>query len=273
MRGTVCIADAVNWDSDLNKDGLVSWWLALPDQQRGNVFRDICMRNHGTLTSGPTWQGPVGRPGEFGSLNFASASSQYVVDSANPTKWPTGAASRTISFWKFERTRVDGVNSAIAEFTSAGSTFTMQCALIGGTVYLATDSVTNNIVVDTIAPQVGVWEHMAYVYDGSQAAVYINGTVVQQRPLNNTGTITAFQMGRRSGAATGYFDGLVDDVRVHDRVLSTAEITAIYQDSRRGYQNTLNWIRSPVVFDMVGGAPPASSILLQMMQHYYQGAA
>jgi len=68
----------VNRAAPLNR-GMVIWWLHLPNRLTGggNTLRDIWGLNHGTLTNGPTWSGPIGRPA-YGSLGFSSASSQSV---------------------------------------------------------------------------------------------------------------------------------------------------------------------------------------------------
>ena len=56
----------INWADPLN-DGLVSWWIAVPNYTAGTAtWRDLCQRNDGTLTNfanvDTAWQ-TQGQPG------------------------------------------------------------------------------------------------------------------------------------------------------------------------------------------------------------------
>src|SRR5688572_2591053 len=77
MQGYLLPGDAVNRASPLNR-GLVSWYMVLPNRigGGGNTLRDLCRRNHGTLTNGPTWSGSRA-PGAFGSISL-DGSNDYI---------------------------------------------------------------------------------------------------------------------------------------------------------------------------------------------------
>ena len=75
------------------------------------------------------------------------------------------------------------------------------------------------------APTVGQWEHVAATYDGSDRALLRRrrrggeqGVHRQRRQLEHL----ADRRLRRT--PTGFFDGLVDNVRIYDRALSPSEI-------------------------------------------------
>ncbi len=84
------------------------------------------------------------------------------------------------------------------------------------------------------------WYSLVLVYDGTQAAanritLYVAGTA---RTLNLTGTIpattqglaTTFKIGARDASNNFFDDGYVDQLRVYNRALSPAEITAIIRE-------------------------------------------
>jgi fibronectin type 3 domain-containing protein len=71
----------------------------------------------------------------------------------------------------------------------------------------------------------GAWTHLAGTYNGSTLALYVNGALAASRPA--TGSIIANTGPLRIGgnAIWGeYFNGLIDEVRVYSRALSSSEI-------------------------------------------------
>ena len=75
------------------------------------------------------------------------------------------------------------------------------------------------------APPLNSWTHIAATYDGTTLRVYANG--VQQASKAVSGAITTANGALRIGgdAVWGeYFAGLIDDVRVYNRALSTNEL-------------------------------------------------
>jgi hypothetical protein len=75
------------------------------------------------------------------------------------------------------------------------------------------------------APIVGQWQHVAATYDGSVARIYING--VQEASTTFTGNVgnsNTWRIGAYGAPASGFFDGLIDNVRIYDRALSPDEI-------------------------------------------------
>jgi hypothetical protein len=82
------------------------------------------------------------------------------------------------------------------------------------------------------SPMVGVWYHLAVVYDASAAAIalYVNGnpaasaSVAGAVPESGAGPLSL----GNSGAGLGPFAGTIDDVRVFDRALTGAEVGELY---------------------------------------------
>lgn len=83
------------------------------------------------------------------------------------------------------------------------------------------------------------WQFVAVTYDGANAHVYafINGTMTDSGacPFTySTPVSKAFRIGGCAismycgGTGTGWWDGQIQDVRIYNRTLSSAELTAIY---------------------------------------------
>ena len=81
------------------------------------------------------------------------------------------------------------------------------------------------------AVPIGVWTHLAVTYDGTTLRLYVNG--VLRNSVAASGGIAASTAPLRIGGntvfsvpGTEYFAGLIDEVRIYNRALSAAEITA-----------------------------------------------
>ena len=82
---------------------------------------------------------------------------------------------------------------------------------------------------------VGTWYHVAFVWDGSTSTFFVNA-------VDKGGNVSGSMESSTSGMRIGYhksdttmgWDGLIDDVRIFDRALTTSEITALA--SKRGYE-------------------------------------
>jgi hypothetical protein len=71
------------------------------------------------------------------------------------------------------------------------------------------------------------WSHVAATYNGSTQRLYVNGAQVGAR--SQTGAITLSNGALRIGGNSvwgSYFNGYIDEVRVYNRELSQAEISA-----------------------------------------------
>ena len=91
---------------------------------------------------------------------------------------------------------------------------------------LKTDGTTHTLIANSGTLSVGEWIHAVAVYDGSEMRLYKDGVEVGSRSktgvlsTNDTVKIRIAQNPNGYGA----FDGLMDDVRVYDRALTSDEI-------------------------------------------------
>ena len=92
----------------------------------------------------------------------------------------------------------------------------------------ATDvSITGGTTLST-----GVWYHTALTYDGTDAKLYINGSS-DATPVTASGALSfngeTTYIGRYDDSSgSGYFSGVIDEVGIWNRALSSNEITALY---------------------------------------------
>jgi Concanavalin A-like lectin/glucanases superfamily/Bacterial Ig-like domain/Bacterial Ig domain len=82
-----------------------------------------------------------------------------------------------------------------------------------------------NYLDSTRSPVVGQWQHLAATFDGATARFYVDGVETASRAFTgNVGDSNTWRVGAYGPGPGGFFDGLVDEVRVYNRALSAAEI-------------------------------------------------
>lgn len=246
----------INWNASLNK-GLVSWWLNVSHWQGGFTFRDLARDNDGNLGNGPVWGGPTDRRGGMGSLDFQSGQNHICT---LPTAGSLNITTEiTLSVWAKPVQAQGSAGGRVISQTN-GSTGDYYGLILRSD--LALDVRINN-TFDPSATDVWVadeWSFFTMTFDGSDVRAHVNG--VQVHTYTQSGPISsgnAKRIGQHpGGTVTRRFIGLLDDVRIYDRGLNNAEIFVLYEDSLRGYPETLRRIRSGLLPAEVAVAPPAT---------------
>jgi len=262
-NGNVDLADfaklAFNWldtgcesplwcnDTNLNMDGtvdendlleFVSYWLTDPalrvylklDESSGDIAFDSSGYDYnGTLVNFPAdnsrWiAGQVG-----GALHFDGLDDYVQVTGY---KGVTGSQSRTVTAWI--KTSTNG--SIISWGTASGdgqkwlirldpANGALRTAVQGGSIVSSTDISDSK------------WYHIAAVLDDdgtpdvSEIKLYVDGIEESYSSILSQAIDTAAGSDVVLGAidGSGYFDGDIDDVRIYDRALSSAEIENLAQ--------------------------------------------
>lgn len=214
-------------------EGLVGWWTF--DEGSGTTAYDASGNgNNGTWngTGSHFTGGKVGTyAGQFNgvddyieipSTNSLSIGSNKISYSA----WvnPLAADYRTVFSKGYDATdggyslRITRDSEPIKAFAEVHASGTTGAA-----------GVYNNIANN-------IWSYLTGTYDGTQLCLYVNG--VLNACTNYSGNIQtnnlSLRIGRLSTAQiiNAYFKGLVDEVRIYNRVLSAAEIQAIYNATK-----------------------------------------
>jgi len=252
MRGEICIGDAVNWDAPLNR-GRFGWWSALPDQQRGNLFRDLTMRSHASLVNSPLHSG-LCPPGGHGSLNYTAASSQRCTSTV-PT---IAGGSFTWLLWVYH-TGTAANRSMMAYDASA-----TPCLRLSTTNFqVAVNQGISALTASTTAVPTNTWSRvgMSVDYDGANYNVTycLNGKADGTATTTGFGTTnTTLLFGIGNSVAANPFTGNMDGHTLYYRALSASEIAADYRAASAGFEHELNWTRR-TVYSFIDAAPPATN--------------
>jgi hypothetical protein len=172
--------------------------------------------NPGTI-SGAVWTdlGRFGQALSFDGINdridVADSASLDLTSSFTLEAWiyATSTSGRPIIAKEWE------AEIAYSLFLHASSRPT-ALANVGGNDRSVTASTT--VVPNT-------WTHVAATYDGSALRVYVNGVLVGLRPATGSVRLSSDALRIGGNVASGqYFRGRIDEVRIYNRALSTAEI-------------------------------------------------
>ena len=234
-------------------DGLVSRWIAIPGVMGSSKWIDVAnpsTGNHGTLTSGLTWQSAQGRPGGFGSLTGftgGATTTTFVDCGSNSSLNPSGGL--TITAWVYPTVHgLDGDWVCARDDNVAGRSYSFGTGLGGGKLWLQTNG-ANTLLGTTQSCPLNTWSVITATGSAANGwAVYVNGvadaTTAAWVTLDATTGSTC--IGRRTYASFNHgFVGAIDSVGIYNRALSAFEVLALYNDSRAGSPATLNWIRRP----------------------------
>src|ERR1035437_210816 len=206
---------------DYGDSSLVGLWTF--DEGTGGTVYDYSGSNATGSWNGTGAHWAAGRIGSYAG-QFATTTSDYVNTGGNP------APLRIIGNALTEVSCVYPQDGTDLQFITAKSG-AYQLILGGGYVGAYQYGTTPpGYQYSTNPVSLNAWTQVAYVYNGSNITFYVNG--VPNGSTSKTGTITD------SGSATmigwdGFgghvsFSGLIDDVRVYSRALSSAEIAALY---------------------------------------------
>lgn len=226
-RGRIWTPDPVGAHG-LN-EGLVAWWLGLPELSGGPNLFDLGGRYKGTLTNGPLWApGPNG----FAAVSFDGSDDRIDL----PAQWSV-ANGLTYSAW----IRPATISSGFYAIRANKKTILVYR---GTAVSWWADSDLSQVDV-SFTFVAGRDYHVAVTQVGTAYTVYVNGTAVGSGTTNALDD-TSDKANIGSFGGSFLFAGLITDVRDYNRVLSAGEMWALYEQGRGGYPDLLDRVSSKV---------------------------
>jgi hypothetical protein len=205
---------------------LVAWWAL--DEGAGATAADSSPNSlSGTLRGNPVWTSGKRR----GALSF-DGQKDYVEIPKNPKFYLPGPL--TVAAWVNVATlpRSEWGMYLFSDYSSDGgrSTFALRVMGTGAAQFLwQTENAEPAVATSSGRLTPGTWAHLAGVWDGTARMLYVNGVLdgtakgPQARP-DIGGNISIGRPGAYNGL---YFSGRIDDVRMYNRALSTAEIRSL----------------------------------------------
>jgi len=223
---------------EINKDspfyrGLVGFWaMGNPACRNSNTLIDLSpYGNHGTLTNMDPATDWV-QDGERAALDFDGVD-DYTDCGNSSILNPTGVI--TWSLWCMpyvaqdakciiSKTNTSDFSNIIRTYTSPNSwAFTYGNKQI---------YVSNTLTV-------AKWQHVVGTYDGTDVKLYVDG--IERGFVTQTGLSSNPSYSLRIGSnnGNGYFNGIIDNVLVYNRALSSDEVKQLYNETKDGSYGSL----------------------------------
>lgn len=217
---------------------LISYWeLEESSGTRVDSHGSNDLTDNNTVTQGTGIQGNC--------ADFEETNSEYLSVSNGGTFDLTAGS---VSFWVNPETLrtttyspeivSTGVNTGNAGFVARYSFVDQKINFFfggAGTVYAESTTVLT----------AGTWYHVVCTWDTSRADVYVNGSL--EGSDTGGGTLTAgaseLRIGRDATTTNRYFDGLIDEVGIWSRAITSGEVSALYNSG------------SGIPYDAGGAAP------------------
>jgi hypothetical protein len=202
--------------------GLISWWAL-----EGGSGTDLQSSNDISCTNSPATATPGLVAGSSDALDFEFDSSQYCSASDNASL--NFNDTFTITAWVKEES--SGVDKAVVQKNDASSKGYGFFVDNGQAMLRIYDSSTFGDYNSTYTMTPGTVYHVAATYDltNDEAILYVYQKAVggvATTTLNSLKTLVNYSSSLNL-SLSNYFDGVIDDVRVYNRVLRPQEIWAL----------------------------------------------
>jgi hypothetical protein len=197
--------------------GLYAYWPIR--EGSGTVVSNLVGGGANGTISGATWVGNDPVRGTVLSFNGTSA---YVSAGSIPRLGQT-TSNFTWSFW-YKQNAVPSANAVILGNRSGGVQSPLQFIKFTPSNFEYYRGANIGFIPFTIPN--GVWRHLCVVKNGSSLRYYTNGVSVGSSTAGGDIETNPFFMGGDPGAAE-YANGLIDDVSLWTRALTTNQIQAL----------------------------------------------
>ncbi len=221
--------------------GLVGYWNF--DEGSGTTAADSSGNGKNGTVSNVTWTS-----GQLhGALSFNGSNSG--VDTGTGTSMNFGSTGGTWSFWvNPSATNIgQGYSPVMIERVGAGNYGEELWQIFWQPKYWGDSTIERTLqfcykhsyvdhcVISSYKLTVDIWSHITVSYDGSNVYFYANGNLVDTKSLPNANFPTDFTLERtfigEGDSGSNYFSGLIDEVRIYNRALSTQEVLGIFNDT------------------------------------------
>ncbi|HYH04344.1 MAG TPA: LamG-like jellyroll fold domain-containing protein, partial [Bacillota bacterium] len=211
------------WGNVFAQTNPVVWYSF--DQTSGSTATDSSGNAKNATLTGATWAA-----GHSGNAVSLSGSNQYVslpagiVSALNDFTIATWVRLNTVSTWS--RIFDFGTGTTVNMFLTPTSGSTIRFAIT------TSGSGGEQRINGSAALPGGSWKHVAVTLNGNTGVLYVDGVEVGRNSSmtlkpSNLGNTTLNYIGK-SQYNDAYLNGLVDDFRIYDRALSTAEVNGLF---------------------------------------------
>jgi len=217
-------------------NGLIGWWMPFGTNSSGTTVYDFSgIGNNGITANNPPNSSSI--TGTSNAISF-NGSNQMVTNSFS-------IGSRvSVSFWAKCQITNASANQRLFSFgytngvNNTPNTFVVQITTGGGIriVTITTNNVTGQVIGTTVNVATNQWIHVVAAYDGAHQLLYTNSVLAvsdnQTGDFNTNRDGCGFGNSLNATANTQWFSGLMADVKLYQRALTSYEIVLLYHEGQ-----------------------------------------
>lgn len=216
------------------KDSLVLYFPF--DEGKGDTVEDKSGNgNNGVIRGGAKWvDGKSGKALEFNgqdsfvevqdseSLTPATGTVAFWVKTQeqNPTEW---GSCGIVDKWEQVGATYKGYLIQAGAVPASGIAPEEGCEVIS----LIVGEGANMLKLRITNTPLDKWSHIALMWDGKAATAYLNGEIVAEGDIGITPAVGQMFIGKREHGAVDFFTGIIDEVAVFSKVLSSEEVRGV----------------------------------------------
>ena len=213
--------------SNVSLTNLLGWWPLC--EGAGSVAYDGSGKgSHGTLVNNPGWNtGQTGCPQLVEGYNrpmLFDGSSDYLKcgDVGNFT------GSLSISLWFYANSNASSSRLIAKDMASGGNPRWLIYKSTGTSLILYfNDNVNTATTLAAAFSTYGTWHHVAATITSGSAKFYIDGALVTSSTETTSSFTTDNDLWIGRYASSSYFDGIINEVVLHNSVLTLAQVQAL----------------------------------------------
>jgi hypothetical protein len=210
-----------HWGQEVEDPTLAAHWKL--DETEGSIAEDSAGDNNGIVFGDAVWQPDGGMI--KGALQFDGIDDYIETD--------------------FVLNPAEGAFSVFA-WIKGGDPGQVVLSQTGGANWLSVDPLEGNLITELVPPTTRAplpplvsetqvtdsnWHHIGFVWNGAYRTLYVDGVIVAEDIQSNLASSSNglyIGTGKNLDAGT-FFSGLIDDIRIYNKALSQAQITAVAQ--------------------------------------------
>jgi len=166
-----------------------------------------------------------------GKINAGIDTTSYGVSLGSYIASLLNTSSGSVSVW-FKVTSAKNSNFIISKEQSGTYGVYNLYTDASNNILIGMDSGGGNNQIETISGQVttGSWVHLVHTWDGTYWKVYINGSLVSTTSHTRVPTSNGngFYIGRHVSNSSNKFSGVIDEIGIWSRALTSTEVTELY---------------------------------------------
>ena len=230
----------VDWQVDGNSIAFLNMPFEGNDGNESTATPDQSTYSNDGTVSGATWSASSGKDGK-GAYDFNGSNAHISLPVAGGV---AGHDQVTLEAWIKADTNTTDYASIYSEQTTTTDKWRYSLNYrTDGKLYFGGRDDDGDAYTEWVSASIntGTWYHVVALFDAvnDRTEIYLNGSLA----ASATPTINAFDSGTSAGRNIGsdwssyFFDGIIDELRLYDRILTVDQIADLYNSGTPANEN------------------------------------